>query len=92
MDRRSRHRSTACSLRWLLSSLPALSAAVLLLGGKRADKWGHLLGAARAGRAVRLQRRSCSSRSRARAADRERRACTCSTGSRSAASRSTSAC
>ena len=30
---------------WLLVALPALSAAVLLLGGKRADKWGHWLGA-----------------------------------------------
>ena len=31
---------------WLLIALPALSAAVLLLAGKRADRWGHLLGAA----------------------------------------------
>ena len=31
---------------WLLVALPVLSAAVLLLGGKRTDKWGHLLGAA----------------------------------------------
>jgi len=31
---------------WLLVALPALSAAVLLLAGKRANKWGHLLGAA----------------------------------------------
>jgi NADH-quinone oxidoreductase subunit L len=30
---------------WLLVALPAFSAAVLLLAGKRADKWGHLLGA-----------------------------------------------
>jgi NADH-quinone oxidoreductase subunit L len=30
---------------WLLVALPALSAAVLLMAGKRADKWGHLLGA-----------------------------------------------
>ncbi len=30
---------------WLLVAIPALSAAVLLLGGRRADKWGHLLGA-----------------------------------------------
>jgi NADH-quinone oxidoreductase subunit L len=30
---------------WLLVALPALSAAVLLLLGKRADRWGHLLGA-----------------------------------------------
>jgi NADH-quinone oxidoreductase subunit L len=33
------------SLAWLLVALPALSAAVLLIAGKRADKWGHLLGA-----------------------------------------------
>src|ERR1700712_3731387 len=32
-------------LAWLLVPLPALSAAVLLIAGKRADKWGHLLGA-----------------------------------------------
>jgi NADH-quinone oxidoreductase subunit L len=31
---------------WLLVALPALSAAVLLIGGKRADRWGPLLGAA----------------------------------------------
>jgi NADH-quinone oxidoreductase subunit L len=31
---------------WLLVALPALSAAVLLMVGKRADKWGHWLGAA----------------------------------------------
>ena len=30
---------------WLLVALPALSAAVLLLLGKRADRWAHLLGA-----------------------------------------------
>jgi NADH-quinone oxidoreductase subunit L len=30
---------------WLLVALPALSAAALLLLGKRADRWGHLLGA-----------------------------------------------
>jgi NADH-quinone oxidoreductase subunit L len=29
---------------WLLIAIPAASAAVLLLLGKRADKWGHLLG------------------------------------------------
>jgi len=33
------------SAAWLLIALPALSAAVLLLAGKRADKWGHWLGA-----------------------------------------------
>ncbi|MGI8882289.1 MAG: NADH-quinone oxidoreductase subunit L [Jatrophihabitans sp.] len=34
------------SIAWLLVALPALSAGVLLLGGKRTDRWGHLLGAA----------------------------------------------
>ncbi|MGI8667726.1 MAG: NADH-quinone oxidoreductase subunit L [Jatrophihabitans sp.] len=33
------------SAAWLLVALPALSAAVLLLLGKRADRWGPLLGA-----------------------------------------------
>jgi len=31
---------------WLLVAIPALSAAVLLLGGRRLNRWGHLLGAA----------------------------------------------
>ncbi|NKE58409.1 NADH-quinone oxidoreductase subunit L [Lentzea sp. PSKA42] len=34
------------SLAWLLLALPAFGAAVLLVGGKRTDKWGHLLGCA----------------------------------------------
>jgi NADH-quinone oxidoreductase subunit L len=34
------------SAAWLLVALPLLSSAVLLLLGRRADKWGHLLGAA----------------------------------------------
>ena len=29
---------------WLLVVLPVLSAAVLLIGGRRTDRWGHLLG------------------------------------------------
>ncbi len=33
------------SAAWILLALPALSAAVLLLVGKRADKWGRYLGA-----------------------------------------------
>ena len=37
-----RHRVLA----WLLVALPAFGAAVLLLAGRRADKWGHLLGVA----------------------------------------------
>jgi len=32
------------SLGWLLVALPALSAAVLLLAGRRSDRWGHWLG------------------------------------------------
>src|SRR5690348_16565485 len=31
---------------WLIIAIPLASAAVLLLLGKRADKWGHLLGVA----------------------------------------------
>ncbi|MDL5155358.1 NADH-quinone oxidoreductase subunit L [Actinomycetospora termitidis] len=31
---------------WLLVALPALGAAVLFLGGRRTDRWGHLLGTA----------------------------------------------
>jgi NADH-quinone oxidoreductase subunit L len=31
---------------WLLIALPLAGAAVLLLGGRRTDKWGHLLGCA----------------------------------------------
>jgi NADH-quinone oxidoreductase subunit L len=34
------------SLAWLLIALPLASAAVLLLGGRRTDRWGHLLGCA----------------------------------------------
>jgi len=34
------------SLLWLIIALPLLGAAVLLLGGKYADKWGHYLGTA----------------------------------------------
>ncbi|MGH3371408.1 MAG: hypothetical protein ACRDPR_15570, partial [Nocardioidaceae bacterium] len=34
------------SLLWVIIALPALGAAVLLLGGRRTDPWGHLLGVA----------------------------------------------
>jgi NADH-quinone oxidoreductase subunit L len=34
------------SLAWLLIAFPLAGAAVLLLGGRRTDKWGHLLGCA----------------------------------------------
>ena len=36
---------------WLLVAVPAASAAVLLLAGRRADRWGHLLGCASVGAA-----------------------------------------
>jgi NADH-quinone oxidoreductase subunit L len=36
---------------WLLIAIPAASSAVLLLAGRRADKWGHLLGVASVGAA-----------------------------------------
>src|SRR5690606_28952679 len=29
---------------WLMIALPLLGAAILLLGGRRTDRWGHLLG------------------------------------------------
>ncbi len=34
------------ALGWLLVALPLFGAAVLLLGGRRTDRWGHLLGTA----------------------------------------------
>src|SRR4051795_5660195 len=34
------------SASWLLIALPLAGAAVLLLGGRRTDTWGHLLGTA----------------------------------------------
>ncbi len=36
--------SGVASAAWLLLLLPAVGAAVLLVGGRRTDKWGHLLG------------------------------------------------
>src|SRR5689334_17663195 len=33
-------------LLWLVIALPAFGAAVLLLGGRRTDRWGHWLGVA----------------------------------------------
>jgi NADH-quinone oxidoreductase subunit L len=36
----------AFSLTWLLIGLPLLGAAVLLIGGRRTDAWGHVLGCA----------------------------------------------
>src|SRR5688572_4113919 len=34
------------SLVWLVIALPLASAVILLVGGRRTDKWGHLLGCA----------------------------------------------
>lgn len=36
----------AIDVAWLLVALPALGAAILLLAGRRSDRWGHLLGVA----------------------------------------------
>lgn len=36
--------SPVLSFAWLLFALPLAGAAILLLGGRRTDKWGHLLG------------------------------------------------
>jgi NADH-quinone oxidoreductase subunit L len=33
------------SLLWVIIAIPAASAAILLVGGRRTDRWGHLLGA-----------------------------------------------
>nr|WP_228943175.1 NADH-quinone oxidoreductase subunit L [Nocardioides sp. Leaf374] len=38
----------ASTLLWLVVALPLLGAAVLLVGGRRTDRWGHLLGTATA--------------------------------------------
>ncbi|HJP76619.1 MAG TPA: NADH-quinone oxidoreductase subunit L [Pseudonocardiaceae bacterium] len=36
--------SGVATVSWLLLALPAFGALVLLIGGKRTDRWGHLLG------------------------------------------------
>src|SRR5579859_2786370 len=36
----------ALKLSWLLLAFPLFGAAVLLMGGRRTDRWGHLLGVA----------------------------------------------
>ncbi|MCW2639475.1 MAG: proton-translocating NADH-quinone oxidoreductase, chain [Dactylosporangium sp.] len=41
--------SGALSSFWLLIAIPLVSAAILLLLGRRADRWGHLLGVASVG-------------------------------------------
>jgi NADH-quinone oxidoreductase subunit L len=38
--------SGVLALGWLVVALPLLGAAVLLLGGRRIDRWGHLIGTA----------------------------------------------
>jgi NADH-quinone oxidoreductase subunit L len=43
--------SGALSSFWLLIAIPLVSAAILLLLGRRADKWGHLLGVGSVGAA-----------------------------------------
>src|SRR5580692_3929748 len=40
------HATGAQNAAWLLLALPLLGAAILLLGGKRTNAWGHLLGVA----------------------------------------------
>src|ERR1700761_312802 len=40
------HSTGVFDLTFLLIALPAIGAAVLLLGGKRTNAWGHLLGTA----------------------------------------------
>ena len=73
-------------------ALPALGAAILLVGGPlakgRLDKHGHLLGTALPVAVVRDQRRRCSSRCSAATPTTARSASTCTPGSRPAASTS----
>ncbi|MGW4638183.1 NADH-quinone oxidoreductase subunit L [Sphaerisporangium sp. NPDC004334] len=38
------HSGGVIGLSWLTIALPLLGAAILLLGGRRTDRWGHLLG------------------------------------------------
>ncbi|GGK99606.1 NADH-quinone oxidoreductase subunit L [Sphaerisporangium melleum] len=40
------HSGGVIGLSWLTIALPLLGAAILLLGGRRTDRWGHLLGVA----------------------------------------------
>ncbi len=40
------HTGGAIGYSWLMIALPLLGAAILLLGGRRTDRWGHLLGVA----------------------------------------------
>ncbi|ACZ83619.1 NADH-quinone oxidoreductase subunit L [Streptosporangium roseum] len=40
------HSGGVIGVSWLMIALPLLGAAILLLGGRRTDRWGHLLGVA----------------------------------------------
>ena len=65
-------RPAGSSLLWLIIALPALGAAVLLLGGQRTDAWGHLLGCATRRSASFVARPGrCSSDARPRDEDRQ---------------------
>ena len=77
------------SLLFLIIAIPAASAAILLLGGKYTDAWGHLLGTAAPIASFVLGRRGVLRPRRRRAT----RPCTstCSPGSTSARSTSSSA-
>ena len=75
-------RTGLLSAAWLLIALPLAGAAVLLLGGRRTDRWGHLLGIAD-GRA-RLRRRHLLVLPLAQGPPEDARSrATCSAGSRS---------
>ncbi len=78
------------SLAWLLVALPLFGAAVLLLGGRRTDRWGHLLGVAMpvAAFVLALAQWACAARAAAPTTGRSRPRCT--PGSTSARSTSTS--
>ena len=69
------------TLTWLLIALPLLGAAVLLLGGRRTDKWGHWLGVAACRRRPSSSASCCSSACSGRPPTSARSASTSSTGS-----------
>ena len=67
---------------------PAFGAAVLLLGGRRTDRWGHLLGVRGPAGGVRARPGLLLRAARLPGAERSRRSCTCTPGYRWAGSRS----
>ena len=75
---------------WLLIALPLAGAAVLLLGGRRTDRWGHLLGTATV--VVAFVARPAVHVPAGRAATSERSRSTCSPSSRPATSTSAPGC